>query len=116
MINREVVELTHKQIIIDLTIRTLERDRKYIGDFKMQRAFDMWFDSQIMKLHNDLKNIKAKLGKNGVKLQGSKPDGDFTVYIIVEKGMVSEKRYSNIALRNHCEVEIKQLLGLSGQN
>ncbi|WP_140422951.1 hypothetical protein [Ureibacillus sinduriensis] len=82
----------------------------------MQRAFDMWFDNQIMMLHSDLKNIKAELGKNGVKLQGSKPDGDFTVYTIVEKGMVSEeKRYSNIALRNHCEVEIKRLLGLEGK-
>ncbi|QCR33103.1 hypothetical protein [Lysinibacillus sp. SGAir0095] len=107
------IEQIHKQIILDLTIRTLERDRKHIGNFKMQRAFEMWFDSKVNEMYNELKNIKVDLGKNGVKLQGSKLDGDFTVYSVIEKGVVSEKRYSNIALKNHCEVEVKRLLGLT---
>lgn len=114
--NINIAELIHRQIIIDLTIRTLERDRKHIADFKMQRAFETWFDTKITELHNELKNTKVELGRNGTKIQSSKPDSDFTVYTVLEKGIVSEKRYANIALKNHCENEIKKLLGLSGIN
>lgn len=114
--NVKTAELIHRQIIIDLTIRTLEHDRKRIADFKMQRAFEMWFDTKIIELHNELKNTKVELGRNGTNIQSSKPDADFTVYIVLEKGIVSEKRYANIALKNHCENEIKKLLGLSGPN
>ncbi|MDN4495487.1 hypothetical protein [Ureibacillus aquaedulcis] len=79
----------------------------------MKRVFEMWFDAKIIELHTYVKNSKAELGKNGVRIQSSKKDGDFTIYTVVEKGIVSEKRYSNIALRNHCEEEIKRLLGLT---
>lgn len=112
--NFENFELVHKQIILDLTIRTMERDRKQIDNFKMKKVFEMWFDAKIIELHTYLKNIKTELGRNGVRIQASKTDGDFTIYTVVEKGIVAEKRYSNIALRNHCEEEIKRLLGLSG--
>lgn len=108
--SRDASELAHRQIILDLTIRTLERDRKHIDDFKMQRAFEMWFDEKNMELLSELKNTKAALGRNGAKVQGSKLDGDFAEYTIIEKGIVSEKRYSNIALRNHCDNEVRRLL------
>lgn len=111
--NFNIAELIHKQIILDLTIRTLERDRIQLGNFKMQRAFEMWFDTKISELHADLKHTKTELGRNGVKLQGSKAiDKDFTEYTVVEKGIVSVKKYMNIALKNWCEEEIKRLLGL----
>lgn len=110
--NFEIVEMVHKQIILDLTIRTLERDRKNLENFKMQRPFEMWFATKINELHTELKNTKAKLSRNGAKVQTSKLDGDFTVYIIVERGVVSEKRYMNIALKNWTEEEVKRILGL----
>jgi len=108
----ENIELIHRQIVIDLTIRTLEHDRKHLSHFKMSRAFEMWFDLKIMELHADLKKVKLELGKRGAKVQSHKVEGDFTIFTVVEKGVVSNKNYMNIALKNWCEEETKRLLGL----
>ena len=112
MISRSVTELAHKQIITDLTIRTLERDRQFIGEFKMRRVFEKWFDIMVLSLRSDLKNVKSGLGKLGAKIQSSKIDGDFTIYTVVEKGRTFDLRYMNIALKNKCEDEIGRLLGI----
>lgn len=112
MINQVARDLVHRQIIIDLTIRTLERDRNYIGDFKMQKVFEAWFDSKVMELHSELKKVKGELGKLGAKIQSNKLDGDCTVYTVLEKGRTFDLRYMNIVLKNRCEDEIGLLLGL----
>jgi hypothetical protein len=110
--NFEVADLVHKQIILDLTIRTLERDRNHLGDIKMLRAFELWVETKLNELHLELKATKTELGRNGAKIQSHKLDSDFTEYTIIERGNASIKRYSNIALRNWTEEEVKRLLGL----
>lgn len=112
MFNHNNVELVHRQIILDLTIRTLERDRKYIKDLKMYSVFELWFDAKIKELQQNLKSTKSDLYKKGIKIQSEVKDGDFTVYLIIERGQEFERRYSNIALRNWCIEETKRLLGL----
>lgn len=112
MNNPLVLEIAHKQIILDLTVRTLERDRKHMGDLKMLRAFEMWYEVKIRQVQVELKNTKSELGKLGAKVQSSKLDGDYTEYIIIERGKEFSHRYSNIALRNWTEEEVKRLLGL----
>lgn len=108
-----VEEMIHKQIILDLTIRTLERDRKQLTNFKMQRAFELWFDSKILELQNDLKEVKRELGKNGAKLQGEKKlDELLTEYTYICRGIVYTRNYMHIALKNWTEEEVKRLLGL----
>lgn len=39
IMNNDTSQLIHKQIILDLTMRTLERDKKHVSELKMQRAF-----------------------------------------------------------------------------
>lgn len=112
MISREVTELTHRQIIIDLTIRTLERDRKFIGSFKMKKVFEAWFDTKVIELHRELKTVKTELGKLGAKIQSNRPDGDFIIYTVIEKGRDFDLKYMNIVLKNRCEDEIGELLGI----
>lgn len=112
MINQVARDLVHRQIIIDLTIRTLERDRKYIEGFKMREIFDAWFDVKVLELHAELKKVKGDLGKMGAKIQSNKLDGDCTVYTVLEKGRTFDLRYMNIVLKNRCEDEIGLLLGL----
>ena len=111
--NFEIEEKLHKQIILGLTIRTLERDRNHLNELKMQRAFSLWFESKIAQLHYELKQVKSELGKNGVKLQSEKKvDELITEYTFIEKGNAYTRRYMNVALRNWTEEEVKRLLGM----
>ena len=110
--NFNIAELIHRQIILDLTIRTLERDRNYITELKMQRAFDLWFESKVFELRNELKEVKSELGKLGAKQDAKKLDELMTEYTFVVKGNVFNRKYMNIALRNWTEEEVKRLLGL----
>ncbi|MFP3918598.1 hypothetical protein U5N28_12380 [Lysinibacillus telephonicus] len=106
-------ELIHKCIINNLAIRTLERDRNYISDMKMQSAFEIWFDKKIKELQQELKEVKSQLLKSGIKIQSeTKVDQLITEYVIIDRGNIYTQRYMNIALRNWVEEEIKRLLGL----
>ena len=107
------IELFHRQIVLDLTIRTLERDRKHLDDLKMQRAMSIWIEEQIKVLHKELKAVKSELYKNGAKLQSEKRiDILITEYSLLERGQLQARRYMNIALKNWVEEETKRLLGL----
>lgn len=112
MISKLATDLAHRQIILDLTIRTLERDRMHIGEFKMQKAFETWFDLKVLELHMDLKAVKAELGRISAKIQAARPDGDFTIYTVVEQRRTFDLRYLNISLKNWTENEVRRLLGL----
>lgn len=106
-------ELIHKCIIHNLAIRTLERDRNYISDMKMQSAFEIWFDKKIKELQQELKEVKSQLLMSGIKIQSeTKVDQLITEYVIIDRGNIYTQRYMNIALRNWVEEEIKRLLGL----
>lgn len=110
--NAAISEKIHKQIILDLTIRTLERERKHLDDLKMKNAFNLWMEAKIKELQQDLRAVKYELGKIGIKVQSEKSDNMFTEYTILERGAVYQKRYSNIVLRNWTDEEVKRLLGL----
>lgn len=113
MFNFDNVELVHRQIILDLTIRTLERDRKHLTDLKINRALELWMEQKVKELQNDLRRVKAELGKNGVKIQSeNRVDNLITEYVIIERGQNFERRYMNIALKNWVDEEVKRLLEL----
>lgn len=110
--NINVAEIIHRQIVVDLTIRTLERERKHLNNLKMKNAFALWIDKTNKELKENLRNIKNQLNRQGVKIQSEVVEGDFTLYTIIDKGRAYERKYNNIALRNWCEEEVKRVLGL----
>lgn len=113
MIDFKISELVHRHIILDLSIRTLERDRRHLTDLKINRALELWMEQKVKELQNDLRSVKAELGKNGVKIQSeNRVDKLITEYIIIERGQSFERRYMNIALKNWVDEEVKRLLNL----
>lgn len=111
--NSEQGELVHKQIILDLTVRTLERDRKLLDSFKSFGAFDMWFENKIKETKQEKLNVKRKLGSMGIRVENEVREDDFiTVYEVLYRGATKILRYSNIALRNWTNEEIKRLLNM----
>ncbi|WP_421663700.1 hypothetical protein [Lysinibacillus telephonicus] len=113
MIDFNISELIHRQIILDLTIRTFERDRKHLSNLKMHKALEDWYEVKIKELQNDLRKTKSDLSKQGVKIQSeTKIDELITEFGILEKGNLLPRRYMNIALRNWVEEETRRVLGL----
>lgn len=113
MINIEQRKLVHKQIILDLTIRTLERDRQLINHLKSEIALNAWFMEKIKQVMREKINIKRQLYKQGIRIENEKKEDDFaTSYEILCKGTTEIIRYSNIALRNWTNEEIKRLLNI----
>lgn len=105
-------ELIQKQIITDILIRTLERDRKHLDRLKMQYVLVAWYEQQIKELRIQLKQLKSDLYKEGIEIRKEQHDGDVTVYPVLIRGKIDNRRYLNIALKNHTAHEMKRLLGM----
>lgn len=111
--SREHSDLVHKQIILDLTIRTLERDRKFLDSFKSHGAFNMWFENKIQEVKQEKLNVKRQLGALGIRIEKEVREDDFiTVYEVLYRGATEYHRYFNVALRNWTNEEIKRLLNM----
>lgn len=111
MIDFNAADLIHKNIILDLTKRTLERDLNHLNDIKINRPLALWMEQQIIVVQNELREVKFQLGKNGIKVQAEiRIDKDITEYIIIFKGTEHNRRYFNVALKNKVDDEIKRLL------
>ncbi|MEK4091745.1 hypothetical protein [Viridibacillus sp. FSL H8-0110] len=104
----------HNAIILELTIRTLERDKKHMDNLKASFAFKAWIEKELENLSRDLRDVSRTLGMNGMKvLEGTKDiDEYFIAYYVKTKGNDKELRYSKVALRNHVNEEVKKRLGL----
>lgn len=113
MISMEQRKLVHKQIILDLTIRTLERDRKLIDNLKSQIALEAWFEAKLSEVRKDKIKVKKQLYLQGIRVENEKREDDFaTSYEVLCQGTTEIIRYSNIALRNWTNEEIQRLLGI----
>ncbi|MBD8028132.1 hypothetical protein H9636_15905 [Ureibacillus sp. Re31] len=113
MIDFNAADLIHKNIILDLTKRTLERDLNHLNDIKINRPLTLWMEQQITVVQNELREVKSQLGKNGIKVQAEiRIDKDITEYIILFKGTEHNRRYFNVALKNKVDDEIKRLLNV----
>ncbi|MGE7623814.1 hypothetical protein ACQKMD_12335 [Viridibacillus sp. NPDC096237] len=82
----------HKAIILELTMRTLERNKKYMSQLKSHFAFELWIDEELRKLHKDLRDVNRTLGMHGLKVMEETKKID--EYFIRSKGNNQELRYS----------------------
>lgn len=99
-------------IILEMTLKTLERDRQHLSVLKMHRALDAWYELNINQVFNELKATRDYLYKKGCKIEKQGSDEFMTEYFILFRGMDETRNYSNIALRNWVGEEMKRLLGL----
>lgn len=113
MMNWEQKKLVHNQIILDLAVRTLERDREQVDNLKSKIAFKDWFEQKIKEATKDKIKVKRMLSAQGIRIENEKREDDLiTVYEVLYRGATEFIRYSNIALRNWTNEEIKRLLNI----
>ncbi|MEK4760738.1 hypothetical protein MHH85_10825 [Viridibacillus sp. FSL E2-0187] len=114
MIKHDQQIYVHNAIILELTIRTLERDKKHMENLKSNFAFKAWIEKELKNLTRDLRDVSRTLGMHGMKvLEGTKDiDEYFVAYTIKTRGNDKELRYSKVALRNKVNEEVKMRLGL----
>ena len=113
--HKELMQLSddiHKYIVLELFLKTLERDRKHLSQLKMGSVIEEWYDSKINETFKDFKKMKDYLYKKGCKVEKKSSDDFITNYFILFRGFDETRSYGNIALRNWVAQEMKRVLGL----
>ena len=102
----------HRYIVLELFLKTLERDRDHISELKMKDIFEAWYESKINETFQEFKKLRDFLYKKGCKIEKQKSDDFITYYFILFRGYDETRSYSNIALRNWVSEEMKRVLGM----
>ncbi|WP_342575527.1 hypothetical protein MHH37_06725 [Solibacillus sp. FSL K6-1781] len=102
----------HRYIVLELFLKTLERDRDHISHLKMKDVVEEWYNSKINETFQEFKKLRDFLYKKGCKIDKQKSDEMMTYYFILFRGYDETRSYSNIALRNWVSEEMKRLLGM----
>lgn len=102
----------HRYIILELFLKTLERDKNHLTQLKMGKILEEWYDIKINETFQDFKKLKDTLYKKGCKVEKQKSDDFMTGYFILFRGTNETRNYSNIALRNWVSQEMKRVLGM----
>lgn len=113
--HKELMQLSddiHRYIILELFLKTLERDKNHLPQLKMGKILEEWYDIKINETFQDLKKLRDVLYKKGCKVEKQKSDDFMTGYFILFRGTNETRNYSNIALRNWVSQEMKRVLGM----
>ena len=102
----------HRYIVLELFLKTLERDRDHVSHLKMRDVLEEWYNSKINDTFQEFKKLRDFLYMKGCKIEKHKSDEMMTYYFILFRGYDETRSYSNIALRNWVAEEMKRLLGL----
>lgn len=102
----------HRYIVLEMFLKTLERDRDHTSKLKMKDVFDAWYESKINETFQEFKKLRDFLYKKGCKIEKQKSDDFMTYYFILFRGYDETRSYSNIALRNWVTEEMKRVLGM----
>lgn len=102
----------HRYIVLELFLKTLERDRDQITHLKMKDVVEEWYNSKINDTFQEFKKLRDFLYKKGCKIEKQKSDDFMTYYFILFRGYDETRSYSNIALRNWVSEEMKRVLGM----
>lgn len=102
----------HRYIVLEVFLKTLERNRDHLSQLKMKDVFEEWYNSKINETFQELKNLRDFLYKKGCKIEKQKSDEMMTYYFVLFRGYDETRSYSNIALRNWVSEEMKRLLGM----
>lgn len=108
----EISEDIHKYIVLELFLKTLERDRNHLSHLKMGKIIEEWYDLKINETFQEFKKTKDFLYKKGCKIEKQKSDEFMSYYFILFRGFNETRSYGNIALRNWVAQEMKKILGM----
>lgn len=108
----EISDDIHRYIVLELFLKTLERDRSHLSELKMNRVLEQWYDLNINETFQQFKKLRDFLYKKGCKVEKKNSDDFMTYYFILIRGTDETRSYSNIALRNWVEEEMKRILGM----
>lgn len=113
--HREMMQISddiHRYIILELFLKTLERDKNHLNELKMAEIIKEWYDLKINKTFQDFKKLKDVLYKKGCKIEKHQSDDFMTEYFILFRGKTETRRYNNYALRNWVTEEMRRVLGM----
>lgn len=113
--HKELMQLSddiHRYIVLELFLKTLERDRNLLSQLKMGLVIEEWYDLKINEAFTDFKKMKDYLYKKGCKVEKKSSDDFITNYFILFRGFDETRSYGNIALRNWVSQEMKRVLGM----
>lgn len=109
---RELSDDIHRYIVLELFLKTLERDRNNLSQLKMGNILEEWYDQNINEIFHEFKKTKDYLYKQGCKIEKKSSDDFMTYYFVLFRGFDETRSYGNIALRNWVAQEMKRLLGM----
>ena len=106
-------DLAHRYIILDLVIRTLERDLQHLNDLKTKEVITKLYERAVIQAREELKHTQKEMHREGLRMSNVRREDELiTVYTVIQKGLSNELRYISYALRNHTLTEIERLLNI----
>lgn len=102
----------HRYIVLEMFLKTLERDRDHLTELKMGTVLEEWYNSKINETFQEFIKLRVFLYTKGCKIEKQKSDDFMTYYFILFRGYDETRSYSNIALRNWVSEEMKRVLGM----
>ena len=93
-------------IYLPLLLTILEKDQQTVeqSGFKFKNPYMQLIHAARIKIEQDLTETKDYLKRHQMRLIRGKTDDLFTEYHFYFEGVMECRRYSNIRLRNQCEL------------
>lgn len=102
----------HRFIILEMFLKTLDRDKQYVAQLKMGKILEEWYDQKCHETFQDLKKLRDYLYKQGCKIEKQRSDEFVTDYFVLFRGVTETRTYTNIAIRNWVTQEMRRVLGM----
>lgn len=101
-----------RSIYLPLVLKVLELDRQTVetSAFKLQRPYIKLIDAAIKAVQTDLKETKAYMRENSLKITRDNNDATTTDYTFFYGGYSQLRRYLNVRLRNRTEEQLEMYL------
>ena len=108
----DALHYMERMIYLPMLLIVLNRDYTLfeVGAFKLKGPYLSLINETRQCIEEDLKNAKAYLKKNKMKVIKGNTDELFTEYHLHCAGTVDVRRYSNIRLRNYSEQLLKEYI------
>ena len=102
----------HRYIILEMFLKTLDRDKVHVSQLKMGKILEEWYDQKSHETFQDLKKLRDYLYKQGCKIEKQRSDEFVTEYFVLFRGVTETRTYTNIAIRNWVSQEMRRVLGM----